>query len=125
MSHDGYVLDQERIEPRSSDHRWLCGIASGKYQANRDRRKRLQPEMYLWAAVVQQAVEDLTRAQYRDEARRWFLSNEDGPGSLLWICEQLGLNVREVRALAEVGSRYPAFNKTERLNEEQAIRKAV
>lgn len=110
MSKDGFVLEQERIEPPSSDQLCVDGIVRGTIKANKDRRKKLEPEMLLWAAVIRKAFEDLGDVNHRDEARRWLLSNEFSPWSLLWICEQLNLNVAEVRKLAGVSPRPPAIS---------------
>ena len=73
------------------------------------------PEQELWNAVLQMAHADLWRrvpphAQYRyedakvrkvkDEITQWFRSGDDGEGSFLWICLQLGLEPSYVRRMA-------------------------
>jgi hypothetical protein len=56
-------------------------------------------ERHLWAAVLDQAIEDLTDRRIRDEVnvKAWFTSNEYVPGSFLWICDQLDLDASTIR----------------------------
>ena len=67
----------------------------------------------LWAAVLEQAVEDLQGCGYakneylsrsrqlqHESAVTWFKSDSQEPCSFLWICEILDLNPEVVRSLA-------------------------
>jgi len=55
----------------------------------------------LWLAVLEQAVKDArgTRTYHSimREAREWFRSENEDPGSFLWICQLLGLDPEAVR----------------------------
>ena len=70
----------------------------------------------LWAQVLSQAVEDKKSGpsqeeikellksnmkQYataiRKDATEWLQSGDTGPGTFIWVCEQLNLDVQEVR----------------------------
>jgi hypothetical protein len=66
----------------------------------------------LWAAVLEQAIKDArdeTTKRRRFEradgqtAQHWFLSENGGIGSFLWICEMLDLEPRFVRTLVNSG----------------------
>lgn len=47
-------------------------------------------EQVLWAAVLKLAIKDLNYpVGHIYSSVRWFLSNNDGVGSFLWICEQI------------------------------------
>ncbi len=64
----------------------------------------------LWLAVIVQAVEDLHGHCSPTEslrsrlsiysAREWVQSSDGEIGSLVWICDALGLEVERVRGLA-------------------------
>lgn len=54
----------------------------------------------LFAAIIGQAVDDLSRAAHREEARRWLLSETERPLGFKWICELLGVDLEAVRRLA-------------------------
>jgi len=48
----------------------------------------------LWSAVLEQALTD-AQGNYnslREEARKWFLSENYGAASFLWICDVLDLD---------------------------------
>ena len=45
----------------------------------------------LWSAVLEQAIRDAQGNYDSEEARKWFLSEDDGTASLIWICDLLGL----------------------------------
>ena len=71
-------------------------------------------ERELWAAVVALAFEDLgdTITGYR--TRLWFATDNYEPGSFLWICDHLELDVMSLRraALGEAGA--PAWSPSAR-----------
>ena len=59
----------------------------------------------LWQAVLEQAVKDArgTRRYHRivKEAREWFRSEDENPGSFLWVCRILRLDPEAVRGAVE------------------------
>lgn len=66
------------------------------------------PERQLWAAVLLRAVQDIAsvgtylagaacKALAVRRAEAWFKSPACGPGSVLWICDRLGLDAAAVR----------------------------
>jgi hypothetical protein len=59
----------------------------------------------LWLAVLEQAVKDArgTRRYHSivEEARDWFRSEDEDPGSFLWVCRILFLDPEAVRAAVE------------------------
>ena len=67
----------------------------------------------LWAAVISEAVDCVRGTACGDNAHReihqrnaiaWFKSDADGPGTLKWICEQIDLDVDEVRRIVSLRS---------------------
>jgi len=64
----------------------------------------------LWVAVIKQTVEDLRQHHSPTEslrgrirlysAQEWLQSSDSGIGSLVWICDALGLEPQWVRRLA-------------------------
>jgi hypothetical protein len=63
-------------------------------------------ERRLWVAVLEQAIIDLSgpngvrggeRRRLRTFSRLWFTSDNDQPGSFLWVCESLQLDPSWVR----------------------------
>jgi L-fucose isomerase-like protein len=65
------------------------------------KKQASMPELALWAAVVSEAVTQSVsigkNAETRAAARRFFLSNNDGPGTFVWCAGWLGLDVEAVR----------------------------
>jgi hypothetical protein len=67
----------------------------------------MNSEISLWCHVLQQAIWDVAGIKaklpqkeiprLRRSARAWFLSAEETPGSFLWICHTLSLDVGAVR----------------------------
>jgi hypothetical protein len=57
-------------------------------------------ERQLWTAVLGLAFDDLRNKNMHNRARLWFTSNNSGPGSFRWICENLELNARAIRRAA-------------------------
>jgi hypothetical protein len=67
----------------------------------------MNPELNLWCHVLQQAIWDVAGIKaklpqkeiprLRRSARAWFLSSDETPGSFLWICHTLSLDVDAVR----------------------------
>jgi hypothetical protein len=65
------------------------------------------PELALWSAVLENAVESLqgrgvrldneTPEELRVNARIWFYSNSESVGSFVWTCTILGLDVKSVQ----------------------------
>ena len=52
----------------------------------------------LWAAVLEQAIEDVRREHgHADRARAWFQSEREGVGSFLWICRMLDIDPGSTR----------------------------
>jgi len=55
----------------------------------------VQRMVNLWAAVLLQAVQD-ARAEVKQgidgPAKAWITSKRTGPGSMLWVCDILGLD---------------------------------
>jgi hypothetical protein len=68
--------------------------------------KLMLPERELWLSVLAQCVEDLfgpepargsKRWHLRQSAANWIESPSYSPGSLLWICDHLGLDSNDMR----------------------------
>lgn len=61
----------------------------------------ITPYLTLWGAVcidaVQLACNKSTHRLERDKARAWFSSDEDYPGSFVWICRLFDLCPQRVR----------------------------
>ena len=75
------ILNDERIEPRS-------------------------PEAYLWRAVMEQAIDDLSDPDLGEAAVEWFTSVSEEPSSFRWVCEHLNLDASAVwAALAQHNGR--------------------
>jgi len=66
----------------------------------------------LWQAVLEQAVKDArgTRRYHSivKEAREWFRSENEEPGSFLWVCRILRLDPEAVRGAVEKEYYYEA-----------------
>jgi len=57
-----------------------------------------EPEQTLWSSVLMQAIQDLSGPDFvAKSARAWLTSRSTSPGSLIWICDQLGLDPDAVR----------------------------
>ena len=57
-----------------------------------------EPEQTLWASVLTLAMQDLSGPDHLAKpARAWFSSRNTSLGSLIWICDQLGLDPNAVR----------------------------
>jgi hypothetical protein len=57
-----------------------------------------EPELTLWGSVLTQAIQDLSGPNLiAKSARAWLTSRNTTPGSLIWICDQLGLDPAAVR----------------------------
>jgi hypothetical protein len=57
-----------------------------------------EPEQTLWMSVLTLAMQDLSGPPlHAKPARAWFLSRSTSLGSLIWICDQLGLDPNAVR----------------------------
>jgi hypothetical protein len=54
-------------------------------------------ERQLWTAVLRLAFEDLENRKIAPRARFWFNSSKTGPGSFLWVCENLELDPKSIR----------------------------
>jgi hypothetical protein len=58
-------------------------------------------ERRLWSAVLGQAIEDLkdtrTPPGFVHAARLWFASDDYGPASFRWICDQLEFDAPMIR----------------------------
>lgn len=67
----------------------------------------MNAELTLWCHVLQQAIWDVAGIKVKlpqkeiprlqRSARAWFLSSDQTPGSFLWICHMLSLDVDAVR----------------------------
>jgi hypothetical protein len=69
-----------------------------------DHKLSIRPEIKLWTAVLIEAIENYhhpekipgenyrSMIRIKQEAHKWFLSNDDYPGSFLWICVMLDLD---------------------------------
>jgi hypothetical protein len=56
------------------------------------------PEQTLWSSVLTQAIQDLSGPDMiAKPARAWIVSRSTSLGSLIWICDQLGLEPAAVR----------------------------
>ena len=54
----------------------------------------------LWAAVLEQAIQDFNRGYfYAENARAWFESESEEIGSFLWICRMLGVDAERTREI--------------------------
>jgi len=57
-----------------------------------------EPEQTLWSSVLTQAIQDLSGPDLvAKPARAWLTSRNTSLGSLIWICDQLGLDPSAVR----------------------------
>lgn len=57
-----------------------------------------EPEQNLWMSVLTLAMQDLSGPDHLAKpARAWFCSKVTTPGSLIWVCDQLGLDPNAVR----------------------------
>jgi hypothetical protein len=57
-----------------------------------------EPEQTLWGSVLALAMQDLSGPDHLAKpARAWFASKNTSLGSLIWICDQLGLDANAVR----------------------------
>lgn len=57
-----------------------------------------EPEQNLWMSVLTLAMQDLSGPDHLARpARAWFCSKVTTPGSLIWVCDQLGLDPNAVR----------------------------
>jgi len=57
-----------------------------------------EPEQTLWSSVLTQAIQDLAGPDMvAKPARAWLTSRNTSLGSLIWICDQLGLDPAAVR----------------------------
>jgi hypothetical protein len=57
-----------------------------------------EPEHILWMSVLTQALQDLSGPDLLAKpARAWLSSRNTSLGSLIWICDQLGLDSDAVR----------------------------
>ena len=66
--------------------------------------RRTQPVQQLWSAVLHRSLQDLDpRKLYASPANtgalaaQWFQSDDEQPGSFLWICLNLGLDPATIR----------------------------
>lgn len=57
----------------------------------------------LWAAVIEQAVDDLRSHAHLDNALQWLRSDNPRPGGFRWICDHIGLEPPHIRKLAGIG----------------------
>ena len=54
----------------------------------------------LWAAVLEQAVEDVKRGRDNsDTALSWFQSDSENVGSFLWVCGILGIDPESIKRI--------------------------
>jgi hypothetical protein len=57
-----------------------------------------EPEHILWMSVLTQALQDLSGPDFvAKPARAWLASRSNSLGSLIWTCDQLGLDPDAVR----------------------------
>lgn len=57
-----------------------------------------EPEQTLWMSVLTLAMQDLSGPDHLAKpARAWMASRNTSLGSLIWICDQLGLDPDAVR----------------------------
>ena len=57
-----------------------------------------EPEQTLWMSVLTLAMQDLSGPDHLAKpARAWVCSRNNSLGSLIWICDQVGLNPDAVR----------------------------
>jgi hypothetical protein len=57
-----------------------------------------EPEQTLWMSVLTLAMQDLSGPDHLAKpARAWICSKNNALGSLIWICDQVGLNSDAVR----------------------------
>ena len=57
-----------------------------------------EPEQTLWSSVLTLAIQDLTGPDMvAKPARAWIVSRSTSLGSMIWICDQLGLDPAAVR----------------------------
>jgi hypothetical protein len=57
-----------------------------------------EPEQTLWMSVLTLAMQDLSGPDHLAKpARAWLCSKNNSLGSLIWVCDQIGLNPDAVR----------------------------
>lgn len=57
-----------------------------------------EPEQTLWMSVLTLAMQDLSGPDHLAKpARAWICSRDNSLGSMIWICDQVGLNPDAVR----------------------------
>jgi hypothetical protein len=60
-----------------------------------------EPEHILWMSVLTQAMQDLSGPDLiAKPARAWLASRNTSLGSMIWVCDQLGLDSDAVRQRA-------------------------
>ena len=59
-----------------------------------------QPYRALWAAVVYQAIADLNRIGYARRAKEWIYSDQQGVGSMRWVCDMIDLDYDRLQFLS-------------------------
>ena len=60
-----------------------------------------EPEHILWMSVLTQALQDLSGPDLiAKPARAWLASRNTSLGSMIWVCDQLGLDSDAVRQRA-------------------------
>lgn len=59
-----------------------------------------QPIRALWAAIVYQAIADMNRAGYARRASEWIYSDQQGVGSMRWVCDMIDLDYDRLQMLS-------------------------
>jgi hypothetical protein len=63
---------------------------------NDERTDTKSPEVDLWRAVIDQAIDDLSDPDLREAAIEWFTSVSEQPSTFRWVCHHLDLNASAV-----------------------------
>jgi hypothetical protein len=70
----------------------------------------IDPHRNLWAAVLQQAIEDVAKKNGKSgTAREWFESSRDGVGSFLWVCGVLDFDPEQIGKKLGIEARQDPF----------------
>ena len=59
-----------------------------------------QPIRALWAAMVYQAIADMNRVGYARKASEWIYSDQQGVGSMRWVCDMIDLDYDRLQMLS-------------------------
>jgi hypothetical protein len=84
---------------------WLANAVNDDREAHRSSTQNFQPERALLAAIIERALLDLRKTDLSERsdgrnAQMWIFASDQAEWSLLWVCDQLGMQPADVRAAA-------------------------